>query len=334
VNVSTLDPVTVDSFEKVGDALRAGRARSDWRDEVRRVEWILSFGQTEANVTAIMSIVKALGYIGIVNVWLCEATTKEAKVFFRGGRLYLDAPRNEGARRAIKEIPGWSWSPEEKLWSVPADEADAFFVAVASYYPNNEGLEKAMDEARAHVAARERVASSLEIAREEAAREEAAREAAAREEAAREEAAREEAAREEAAREEAAREEAAREAAAREEAAREAAAREEAAREEAAREAAAREEAAARKPRASLEDFGTYLIAKIPYIPELVADIKALPYADRRYNPDRKEWEISGRQRERIRAMMDKYFLILPEARGTHTTLATRGATSRVAVEA
>ena len=154
INPFTMDAMTLGAFEGLGEALKRGQDRSDWRNEVRQVEWILSFGQTEENATALMNIVRALGYIGVVNVWLREATTAEVRVFFKDGRLYLDARSYWTGQKSIRAIPGWAWSPEEKLWSVPADQAERFFLAIASHYPNNTGLEAAVEQANAHVQSR------------------------------------------------------------------------------------------------------------------------------------------------------------------------------------
>jgi len=229
----TLDAVVVGAFETVGEALKSGQDKKDWRIEVRQVEWILSFGQTEENALALMNVVRALGYIGIVNVWLHEATTAVVRVFFKDGHLYFDAQSYWTGQKAIREISGWVWSPEEKLWSVPADQADKFFLAIASYYPNNEGLEAAVEQARAYNQNQENVAEATSAV------------------------------------------------------------------------------AIGKIPLSIgsiLEDFGSFLVVHAPYNSSFIEKIKALPSTDRRWNADRKEWEIMGRHRDEIMALIGTYF--------------------------
>lgn len=159
VDVLALVSDTMPTFMDLEAALIDPNAstREDWRKEVKRVEWILSFGQTYQNVKALKAMVLALGYVGIVSLWNGEAATGLATVWFDGekGRLCVRGPQNKAARIALKKILGWVFHPvkaadEKPHWSVPAERESQFFTAVATHYPNFEGLNESIKLAKSY----------------------------------------------------------------------------------------------------------------------------------------------------------------------------------------
>lgn len=163
VDVLGLVPETLDTFMKLEAAFRASDAgtREDWRAEVKRIEWILSYGQSYSNIQTFKAIVLALGYVGLIALWNGEAATGEAFVFPFDGRLYLQGPQNKGARWALKKIQGWQFHPSfagkvaKACWSFPADQFDAFRMTVATNYPNFFGMTEAVNAAKEFTALKE-----------------------------------------------------------------------------------------------------------------------------------------------------------------------------------
>lgn len=163
VQVLRLHPETVPTFVSLEGSLREDDAsnRSDWRKQVKQIEWMLSYLQHPSNVEALKGIALALGYVGLVSLWNGEASTGKAQASFESGRLVIRGPRNKAASWGFKKIAGAAFvSPvyansTKGGWSVPAAQADAFMFAVTKYYPNFEGLSAAIEAAKAYVASPE-----------------------------------------------------------------------------------------------------------------------------------------------------------------------------------
>jgi len=160
VDPLTLVPSTLATFIELEGAFIAADAatREDWRKEVKRIEWLLSHGQTHQNVESLKTIVLALGYVGIVALWSGEAATGLASVFCFGGRLAVSGPQNKAARQAFKKISGWKFHPvsaeiSHACWSFPAGAFEAVRLAVSKHYPHNEGLSEAVKAAQIHAEA-------------------------------------------------------------------------------------------------------------------------------------------------------------------------------------
>lgn len=161
VDTTELTAETLETFMGLEAAFRADDAatRSDWRKEVKRIEWMLSHKQSRNNIKALKAVVLALGYVGIVALWDGEAATGLATVFCIEGRLTICGPKNLGAIAALKCIPNWQF---HKLahgenfrpsWSFPASAAREFRMVVLTHYPNFEGLLEALEAAEAYNAA-------------------------------------------------------------------------------------------------------------------------------------------------------------------------------------
>ena len=121
---------------------------TDWRETVKRIEWVLSHKVSHTARGHLYAFVEALGYAGLVSMWLGEAASGACKVTFLDGRLWMQGPRNKAGQTAIKMIPGRKFHPaagsEKARWSVPASSWAAFEMAVLKHWPNNEGLEAAV----------------------------------------------------------------------------------------------------------------------------------------------------------------------------------------------
>ena len=142
-----------DTFNNVLAALKAG-GKSDWRVEVKRMEWMLSFEAVrQVAYKGMLATVRALGYVGLASLWEGEAATGLATVRFESGRLFIKGPRNKGAVRAFRAIVGRLFHGATKEWSVPAAQSAAFTAAVHAHYPVNTGLDAALAAATAVTAA-------------------------------------------------------------------------------------------------------------------------------------------------------------------------------------
>jgi len=163
--VSTVAPETSETLAKVIEAVRApdAAAREDWRLEVKRVEWALSFPANNEIRTMLTSVVAALGYVGLASLWNGEAATGVAVVTCAnvegfGMRLVITGPKNSAARAAFKTLNGYRFHPkgsvatvEKAAWSFPVACHAAFRLAVITHYPNNKGLAEAVELAAASV---------------------------------------------------------------------------------------------------------------------------------------------------------------------------------------
>ena len=141
------------TYYEVLSALKAG-GKSDWRVEVKRMEWMLSFEAVrKVAYKGMLATVRALGYVGLASLWEGEAATGLATVRYESGRLFVKGPRNKGAVRAFRAIVGRLFHAATKEWSVPAAQAAAFTAAVYAHYPVNTGLDAALAASKAVEAA-------------------------------------------------------------------------------------------------------------------------------------------------------------------------------------
>lgn len=157
VDILSIVAETQATYLELEAALTAPDAaqREDWRKEVKRVEWILSHGQTQQNQKALKSLVLALGYVGIVSLWNGEAATGLATIAFvpETGLLIVSGPQNKAARIHFKKIHGWNFTQpktgdDKPFWSFPAKQFAEVKAAVWSHYPNNQGLAEALKAAQ------------------------------------------------------------------------------------------------------------------------------------------------------------------------------------------
>jgi hypothetical protein len=155
VDVGTLPPETVATFIKLEADIIAPDAetRLDWRETVKRIEWMRSFGMPSHTYQHLLHIVEALGYIGVASMWKGEAASGEATCAFVEGRLMVQGPQNKSFRIAIKKLMGWKYhqvkpGEERPWWSLPASQSAAFQTLLMGHYPNHKGLGDALTAAQ------------------------------------------------------------------------------------------------------------------------------------------------------------------------------------------
>lgn len=155
VDLSSVAPETLRTLTEVHSALFADDAanRADWRIEVKRIEWALSFPSNNSARKDLTKVISALGYVGLASLWNGEAATGKATCSFKEGRLVVQGPRNKAARMAFRLIPGRKFHDagafaEKASWSFPADQHEAFFKAIITHYPNFTGLTEAIEAAK------------------------------------------------------------------------------------------------------------------------------------------------------------------------------------------
>lgn len=155
VQPEKLDPATVDTYRDLANALYApqSESRADWRVEVKRLEWLLSFEASRTHaLKALTEVVRALGYVGLAALWEGKASTGVAKMRCDGTRLYITGPRNPSFRMEVKKIVGWRFhyakGDSRPEWSVPVQSAAALNRLVLGHYPNCADREAALEEAK------------------------------------------------------------------------------------------------------------------------------------------------------------------------------------------
>lgn len=143
VNAERLLPECLNAALDVMRALNDSSAltRADWRKEVKRIEWLLSFAPNAANEGAhLTGVVRALGYVGLAALWAGKASSGVAQLRLVGNRLHLTGPRNTDFRFEVKRVEGWRFHPPQgdvpAEWSVPVTQYAAFNAIVTAYYPN------------------------------------------------------------------------------------------------------------------------------------------------------------------------------------------------------
>lgn len=160
VDLTAVAPETLKTLTEVHGALFGddSATRDDWRVEVKRIEWALSFPANNAARADLTKVIASLGYVGLASLWNGEAATGKATCTFTKGRLTVVGPRNKAARMAFRLIPGRKFHDagafaEKASWSFPAEQHAAFFSAIIKHYPNFTGLTEAIEAAKAAWAA-------------------------------------------------------------------------------------------------------------------------------------------------------------------------------------
>lgn len=173
LDASALPAETVATVLNVEAALNAEDAGkvTDWRENVKRIEWVLSFGISSYNANAFVGVVRALGYVTLANLWTGAGTAGHgSQTLFHAGRVYFIGPKCKGGVSALKAIPGakFTYSAPSEIgggaaWSVPADQATPLVRAVQSYWAGVEveSLVEALTAAKAWIAAQPAVVAPV-----------------------------------------------------------------------------------------------------------------------------------------------------------------------------
>jgi len=158
LDLTTAAPETMTVLVSIETSIMADDAhtRDDWRLEVKRIEWALSFHGNNSFRKGLTSVVAALGYVGLASLWNGEAATGKAAVTCLNDRLVVQGPKNSAARATFKRISGFKFHPasngSKPQWSFPVAEHAAVLLAVITHYPNNEGLDLAIEGAKTYIA--------------------------------------------------------------------------------------------------------------------------------------------------------------------------------------
>ena len=130
-------PETLDTLTKVVDALMVTET-ADWRLQVNRMDWALSYVQPVVVKDSLIGAMKALGYVGLAMICDGKAATGEATLVVANGRLVLHGPNNAHARLAMKKIVGWRFEKANKnAWTFPPSAFEAVKNVMIAYYPNH-----------------------------------------------------------------------------------------------------------------------------------------------------------------------------------------------------
>lgn len=148
IDLTAVAPETLDTLNEVYTVMfsEESLAKQDWRLEVKRIEWALSYPANNFARADLTKVVALLGYVGLASLWNGEAATGEATCLFLNGRLVVKGPRNKSARIAFRKIVGTRFHPvgtllaSDAAWSFPASAHEAFFTAIITHYPNSQGL--------------------------------------------------------------------------------------------------------------------------------------------------------------------------------------------------
>ena len=143
---STLPAETVGTIMAISEAINSPNAPTvlDWRAEIKKIEWVLSFGGTSAqNSKVFVSVTRALGYVTLANLWTGVGTSGHGSgMLFCDGRAYFHGPKCKGGQNAIRLISGRRFHavgtvaglPASAAWSVPASQAGLLARAAQEYW--------------------------------------------------------------------------------------------------------------------------------------------------------------------------------------------------------
>ena len=112
---------------------------ADMRPTVKRIDWALSFHQTEMSRNDLLALMIALGYAGLAAICSNTGSVTPCTLTLVGTRVVVSGTvKNKHAATAFKSIPGWFFGVNGegvKVWSFPAKAAVAVVDAVKVHYP-------------------------------------------------------------------------------------------------------------------------------------------------------------------------------------------------------
>lgn len=128
----------MEKVQKSNEALAMKVAGADFRDEVRELDYFLSYMMTDTLRDRLIKIVESLGYVGLAGVLSGDASKSSAKVWFEDGRVWLAGTSSTTGFFQMKKIPGITtprYRGDKTPYSAPVAEADAFFEVVRKFWP-------------------------------------------------------------------------------------------------------------------------------------------------------------------------------------------------------
>ena len=126
---------------------------ADFREEVRALDYILSYSLDSVTRTKLVNIIRHLGYVGLAAVLSGEASKSKAKVYFEGGRICLKGTGCTSGFHKMRKIRGIKtprYRGSKEPYSAPASQAEEFLAVVIEHWPLYEGT---LDDLRTEVSA-------------------------------------------------------------------------------------------------------------------------------------------------------------------------------------
>jgi len=120
------------------DAWNMNLTGADFREEVRELDYFLSFKTSYETRNKLIGVVRHLGYVGLAAVLSGEASKSNSKVWFENGRVYLQGTGCTPGWRKMKNIPGITtpkYRGEKAPYSAPAAYAGAFLAVIIEHWP-------------------------------------------------------------------------------------------------------------------------------------------------------------------------------------------------------
>ena len=96
-----------EKIQKANDDIMAMKLTgADFRDEVRELDYCLSYVMSDTTRERLIKIVDALGYVGLASVLSGNASKSKAKVWFEGGQVWLSGTACTPGFFEMRKIPG------------------------------------------------------------------------------------------------------------------------------------------------------------------------------------------------------------------------------------
>ena len=120
------------------DLMQMKLGGADFRDEVRELDYFLSYVMPSTIRERLIKIVDAFGYVGLAAVLSGDASKSKAIVWFENGRVWLSGTACTPGLFQMKKIPGITtprYRGDKTPYSAPAPQAEAFFKVVRKFWP-------------------------------------------------------------------------------------------------------------------------------------------------------------------------------------------------------
>lgn len=115
---------------------------ADFRDEVRTLDYILSFRVSSETRDKLVGVVRYLGYVGLAAVLSGEASKSSAKVWFENGRVFLQGTGCTSGFQKMKRIRGIqtpAYRGSKDPYSAPGNQCEKFLDVVSEHWPLYDG---------------------------------------------------------------------------------------------------------------------------------------------------------------------------------------------------
>lgn len=126
----------------------------DVRSVAKIIDWMLSFRMDRATKSALILLVKSLGFVGLASVLAGNASTGDTKVSFENGRCCLRGSSNKPGWAAFRQVQGATYPRRRgssEPFTVPATFVNRFAEIASEFWPCFEDAQ--LDEVRLQAAA-------------------------------------------------------------------------------------------------------------------------------------------------------------------------------------